>query len=65
MGGTCHWNVWNLSTTETALTAHLVRAEPADPGFYQAAQKTLHDRFGIEHATLQVEPGPGDACPDC
>jgi cobalt-zinc-cadmium efflux system protein len=58
-------HVWNLSTTETALTAHLVRPEPADRAFYEAAVKALHDRFGIEHATLQVETAPGAECPDC
>ena len=58
-------HVWNLSTTETALTAHLVRAEPADRAFYDAAQHTLQARFGIAHATLQVETDTGEACPDC
>ncbi|MBW3558286.1 MAG: cation diffusion facilitator family transporter [Proteobacteria bacterium] len=58
-------HVWNLSATETALTAHLVRAEPGDRAFFDQATKGLHDRFGIAHATLQVETGPGEACPDC
>ena len=58
-------HVWNMSTTETALTAHLVRAEPADRSFYEQALRGLHDRFGIAHATLQVESGPGPDCPEC
>jgi cobalt-zinc-cadmium efflux system protein len=48
-------HVWPLSTTEIALTAHLVcPAGPIDE-LLQSARATLHDRFGIEHCTLQVE----------
>jgi len=51
-------HIWPMSTTEAALTAHLV--VPAGDGgdaFLHAACAMLHDRFGIEHATLQVERG--------
>ncbi|MDP8915760.1 MAG: cation diffusion facilitator family transporter [Pseudomonadota bacterium] len=58
-------HVWNLSATETALTAHLVRAEPGDRAFFDEATTGLWKRFGIAHATLQVETDPGEACPDC
>jgi cobalt-zinc-cadmium efflux system protein len=49
-------HIWPLSTTETALTAHLVapRAASTD-GLLQAARAMLHERFRIEHCTLQVE----------
>jgi cobalt-zinc-cadmium efflux system protein len=49
-------HIWGLSTTETALTAHLVHADPP-PGedFLLAACHDLSDRFRIGHATLQVE----------
>jgi cobalt-zinc-cadmium efflux system protein len=48
-------HVWPLSTTEIALTAHLVfPAGPIDE-LLLIARATLHDRFGIEHCTLQVE----------
>lgn len=51
-----HLHVWALSTTETALTVHLVTPdEHLDNDFLQQVQKGLHDRFDIEHATLQVE----------
>lgn len=54
-------HVWPMSTTETALTAHLVMGAPADRDrFFQEATKTLHERFGIDHVTLQVETG---SCP--
>lgn len=59
-----HLHVWSLSTTERALTAHLVRAEPVGEGFYAEAQAMLRARFGIGHATLQVETAQG-GCPDC
>jgi cobalt-zinc-cadmium efflux system protein len=49
-------HIWPLSTTETALTAHLVAPDAASTdGIIEAARKMLHDRFGIEHCTLQVE----------
>lgn len=49
-------HVWPLSTTETALTAHLVAPEVrSTDALLEAARRMLHDRFGIEHCTLQVE----------
>ena len=49
-------HVWPLSTTETALTAHLVapRVQSTDE-LLLAARRMLHDRFHIEHCTIQVE----------
>ena len=49
-------HVWPLSTTENALTAHLVvpGSESTDE-LLRAARKMLHDRFHIEHCTLQIE----------
>ncbi len=51
-------HVWALSTTENALSAHLV-VEPTlvpDP-FLARMTRELHDRFDIDHATLQLEHG--------
>jgi cobalt-zinc-cadmium efflux system protein len=49
-------HVWSLSTTETALTAHLVAPEVADTDdLLRRAQAMLHDDFAIEHCTLQIE----------
>ena len=49
-------HVWPLSTTETALTAHLVTSRADYPdALLASARKVLHDRFHIEHCTLQVE----------
>ena len=57
-------HIWAISTTETALTAHLVRPGAAvDDGFLNAVQRGLRERFGIGHATLQVEQGdPAHPC---
>ncbi len=53
-------HIWGMSTTESALTAHLVRPviEDEDELLLKIC-KDLHDRFGIEHATLQIERGHG------
>lgn len=49
-------HVWPLSTTETALTAHIVTARADYPdALLAAARETLQVRFRIEHCTLQVE----------
>jgi cobalt-zinc-cadmium efflux system protein len=49
-------HIWPLSTTETALTAHLVAPHIASTDeLLEAARKMLHDRFRIEHCTIQVE----------
>jgi len=49
-------HVWPLSTTETALTAHLVApAAGSTDELLKVAGKMLHDRFKIEHCTLQIE----------
>jgi cobalt-zinc-cadmium efflux system protein len=54
-------HVWGMSTTETAMTAHLVIPNRLpDDCFYRDAAREMHDRFGIEHVTLQVENGDPD-----
>ncbi|MEO8176198.1 MAG: cation diffusion facilitator family transporter [Sphingomicrobium sp.] len=53
--GVHHLHVWALSTTETALTAHLVVPERSSDELLARARKMLHDRFHIQHCTLQLE----------
>ena len=57
-------HVWAMSTTETALTAHLVMPTSlCGPTFLSGTCRELHERFGIEHATLQVDPAEApDPC---
>jgi cobalt-zinc-cadmium efflux system protein len=50
-------HIWAMSTTEIALTAHLVMpGNSCAPQFLHDVCKALHDRFHIGHATLQVDP---------
>jgi len=51
-------HIWAMSTTENALTAHLVMpaGHPGD-AFLNELCRTLAGRFGIHHATLQIEVG--------
>jgi cobalt-zinc-cadmium efflux system protein len=54
-------HVWGMSTTEPALTVHLVRSDIADNDhLLQKLNKELHDQFGIEHTTIQIEKGTFD-----
>jgi cobalt-zinc-cadmium efflux system protein len=56
-------HIWPISTTATALTVHLVRAEDRiDDDFTARVCRELHDRFGIGHATVQFETGRGAPC---
>ncbi|MDQ2784652.1 MAG: cation diffusion facilitator family transporter [Chloroflexota bacterium] len=51
-------HIWAMSTTETALTAHLIVPDVMDhDGLLAQTCEGLHDTFGIEHATLQIETG--------
>jgi cobalt-zinc-cadmium efflux system protein len=57
-------HIWGMSTTETALTCHLVMpsGHPGDAALGHIAQE-LEARFGIHHATIQIELGDSDeAC---
>jgi cobalt-zinc-cadmium efflux system protein len=56
-------HIWPLSTTENALTAHLVfpGGHPGDQ-FLLTAATELRQRFGIGHATLQIEISEDTAC---
>ncbi|MDD5248764.1 MAG: cation diffusion facilitator family transporter [Rhodocyclaceae bacterium] len=51
-------HVWGMSTTETALTVHLVVPEgyPGDTVMDEITE-TLHTRFRIHHSTVQIEHG--------
>jgi cobalt-zinc-cadmium efflux system protein len=52
-------HVWAMGTSQVALTAHLVMPEAqVDDDFLESATRRLHERFGIEHVTLQVVHKP-------
>lgn len=51
-------HIWGMSTTDVALTAHLVRpCHGGEDALLATATRQLRERFGIAHATLQVEQG--------
>jgi cobalt-zinc-cadmium efflux system protein len=56
-------HIWPMSTTESALTAHLVMPGgfPGDRFLADCAHAIEH-RFGITHSTLQIEVGDEDDC---
>jgi cobalt-zinc-cadmium efflux system protein len=57
-------HIWAMSTTETALTVHLVvEGKTYDDTMLSHITHELHDKFHIQHATLQIESGdPSFAC---
>lgn len=56
-------HIWAMSTTEVALTVHLVKPELTDEDeLLCRIQTELHDQLGIEHATIQIERGSGPTC---
>lgn len=48
-------HIWGMSTTECALTAHLVVPDATRAPSLEAVADTLDERFGIHHCTLQIE----------
>jgi cobalt-zinc-cadmium efflux system protein len=57
-------HIWSMSTTEIALTAHLVVLwSKWPPACVRDAATELEHRFGIAHVTIQLEPdGQAEAC---
>ena len=58
-------HIWAMSTTEVALTVHLVKPDArVDDALLERIGHELAERFAIGHATVQLELGEGDyACP--
>ncbi len=56
-------HVWPMSTTEVALTVHLIIVDDSlNNYFLSKLQQRLHDRFSIEHSTIQVERQDDGPC---
>jgi cobalt-zinc-cadmium efflux system protein len=54
-------HVWPLSTSEVALTVHIVvKDRQLDNNFLRELQQHLYDNFGIGHSTIQVESSTGE-----
>ena len=56
-------HIWPMSTTEAALTAHLVMpgGHPGDAFLLDLQHRLAHD-FGIDHTTVQIELADGAEC---
>jgi len=58
-----HVHIWGLSTTDAALTAHLVLSQPdRNNVLLSQIQEELHHRYGIDHATIQLETAENNVC---
>ena len=58
----CHdLHIWGMSTTEAALTAHLVAPEiENNDAFLHHIAHSLREQFGIPHSTIQIERGDAE-----
>jgi cobalt-zinc-cadmium efflux system protein len=57
-------HVWSMASDEINCTAHVTLGEGVDPDSVRVAvTRTLDERFGIEHSTIQTE-APSQACED-
>ena len=56
-------HIWNIGTTDVALTAHVVMPDglPGD-AWHAALAAALKAAFGIDHPTVQIERGDGPPC---
>lgn len=60
-----HLHIWGLSTTEIAMTVHVLRSADADPDeLLDEIREELHEHFGIAHPTVQIECRRRDDCDD-
>ena len=55
-------HVWALSTSETALTVHVVTEGGLGGNFIVTAQNYLANEFNIEHSTIQIEKSEAEPC---
>ena len=54
-------HIWAMSTTENALTVHVIKADPSlDDALLIRLNLELEQQFGIHHSTIQLEQGDGD-----
>lgn len=58
-----HLHIWGLSTTDVALTVHMILSSPDENNELLAQiREDLHHRFGISHATIQFESSEAGIC---
>lgn len=58
-----HVHIWGLSTTDVALTAHVILAQPElNNALLSEMRAELHRRYGINHVTIQFEAFENSIC---
>jgi len=57
--GVADLHIWGMSTTETALTAHLVMPKGSEEDFVSNLAHELIHEFGINHSTIQIDRSHG------
>lgn len=65
VGAVHHIHVWAISTTENALTAHVVVTDPREMECVKKALKATLREAGIGHATLEFESAAERCCDRC
>ena len=60
-----HLHIWAMSTTENALTAHVVIDDEHEASSVRKALKDTLREHGITHATIEIESGEGCCDKDC
>jgi cobalt-zinc-cadmium efflux system protein len=59
-------HIWPMSTTENALTVHLVvPSHELRRQVLVEARNLLHDLYELQHVTIQIDDLAGEACVDC
>lgn len=58
-------HIWALSTSETALTVHLVTKSAIDEKFLDGINDYLESTYGIRHTTIQIESIDSRTCSSC
>jgi cobalt-zinc-cadmium efflux system protein len=60
-----HLHIWAMSTTENALTAHVVVDDEHEAAAVRKALKEALREKGITHATIEIESGDGCCDKEC
>lgn len=56
-------HIWTITSGMVSLSAHVVLTAGSDPvELLNGLRETLHERFGIDHMTIQIEPDGEQAC---
>jgi cobalt-zinc-cadmium efflux system protein len=56
-------HIWTITSGMVSLSAHVILADGHDQAAtLESLRKSLHDRFGIDHITIQIEPDGQAAC---